>query len=247
MTCAPCASLPSLGMSLLRTAFQLILTMLGVIWLDPISAPLAILGTLFFVGLSFASRPLLEERDLRLRTHTGALSRFYLDALLGLVPVRTHGAERAMRRQHETQLYEWVRTGRENYGMASILQAVGALLYSAFAILIMFNYLSQGGEAGEILLLFYWTLSLPALGQSLANGVQQYPMQRNLVLRLLEPLSAPDEEEAWTAQPVETPDSAPLSRRQTRIPSSTRRTGEHRHPGCDPAGWRACHPGRRRL
>lgn len=193
-------SLPNLGVSLLRTAFQLVLTMIGVIWLDPISAPLAIVGTVFFIGLSFASRPLLEERDLRLRTHTSALSRFYLDALLGLVPVRTHGAERAMRRQHETQLYEWVRTGRENYSLAAILQALGALLYSAFAILIIVNYLLKGGDVNEILLLFYWTLNLPALGQSLADSVQQYPMQRNLVLRLLEPLSAPDEEEAWVAQ-----------------------------------------------
>jgi ATP-binding cassette subfamily B protein len=196
-------SLPNLGVGLLRTGFQLILTMIGVIWLDPISAPLAILGTAFFVGLSFASRPLLEERDLRLRTHTGALSRFYLDALLGLVPVRTHGAERAMRRQHETQLYEWVRTGRESYNLASILQALGALMYSAFAILIIVNYLLKGGDVNEILLLFYWTLSLPALGQSLADLIQQYPMQRNLVLRLLEPLTAPDEEEAWAAQPIE--------------------------------------------
>jgi ABC-type bacteriocin/lantibiotic exporter with double-glycine peptidase domain len=202
-------SLPNLGVGLIRTGFQLILTMIGVIWLDPISAPLAILGTVFFVGLSFASRPLLEERDLRLRTHTGALSRFYLDALLGLVPVRTHGAERAMRRQHETQLYEWVRTGRETYNLAGILQAFGALMYSAFAILIIVNYLLKGGDINEILLLFYWTLSLPALGQSLANSIQQYPMQRNLVLRLLEPLSAPEEEEAWVARAaVETDDVA---------------------------------------
>jgi ATP-binding cassette subfamily B protein len=104
-------SLPGLAVSVLRTSFQLILTMIGVIWIDPPSAPLAITGTVFFVALSFLSRPLLEERDLRLRTHTGALSRFYLDSLLGLIPVRTHGAERSMRRQHETQLYEWVRTG----------------------------------------------------------------------------------------------------------------------------------------
>lgn len=192
--------LPNLGVSLLRTGFQLILTMLGVIWLDPISAPLAIIGTLFFIGLSLASRPLMEERDLRLRTHTGALSRFYLDSLLGLVPVRTHGAERAMRRQHETQLYEWVRTGRDNLGLAAVLQAVGALMYSAFAILIIINYLLKGGDVNEILLLFYWTLSLPALGQRLVDGIQQYPMQRNLVLRLLEPLSAPDEEMAWNSQ-----------------------------------------------
>ncbi|OGO36039.1 MAG: hypothetical protein A2W35_15145 [Chloroflexi bacterium RBG_16_57_11] len=196
-------TLPNLGVSLLRTGFQLILTMIGVIWLDPISAPLAILGTLFFVGLSFASRPLMEERDLRLRTHTGALSRFYLDSLLGLVPVRTHGAERAMRRQHEAQLYEWVRTGRENIGLGSVLQAIGALLYSAFAILIILNYLLKGGDVNEILLLFYWTLSLPALGQRLADSIQQYPMQRNLVLRLLEPLSAPNEEAAWTSQTVD--------------------------------------------
>ena len=56
--------LPSLGFNLLRTGFQLILTTIGVIWLDPQSAPLAILGTLFFIGLTFLTRPLLEERGL---------------------------------------------------------------------------------------------------------------------------------------------------------------------------------------
>jgi ATP-binding cassette subfamily B protein len=191
--------LPGLGMNLLRTGFQLILTTLGVIWLDPISAPLAILGTIFFVALSFLTRPLLEERDLRLRTHIGALSRFYLDALLGLVPVKTHGAERAMRRQHEMQLFEWGRTSREFHNMASLIQSFGVLFYSGFAIAIVINYLSKGGQSGEILLLFYWTLSLPALGQSLADLIAQYPMMRNRMLRLLEPLGAPDEEEAWLA------------------------------------------------
>lgn len=191
-------NLPSLGVGILRSAFQLLLTLLGVIWLDPISAPFAILGTAFFVGISLLARPLLEERDLRLRTHTGALAHFYLDALLGLTPVRTHGAERAMRRRHEAQLYEWVRTGRENYTLSALLQGVGAFFYSVFAIIIILNFLSKGGQPGQILLLFYWTLSLPALGQGLAAGLQQYPMQRNLILRLLEPLGAPDEEAAWS-------------------------------------------------
>jgi ABC-type bacteriocin/lantibiotic exporter with double-glycine peptidase domain len=190
-------SLPNLGFGLMRTAFQLILTALGVIWLDPISAPLAIAGTLFFFGLSFLTRPVLEERDLRLRTHIGALSRFYLDALLGLVPVKTHSAERAMRRQHEAQLYEWVRANRDYFNLASLVQSFGTLLYSVFAVLIVVNYLAKGGQPNEILLLFYWTLSLPTLGQTLANQIQQYPMLRNRVLRLLEPLGAPDEEDIW--------------------------------------------------
>jgi ATP-binding cassette subfamily B protein len=190
-------AMPNLGFSLLRTGFQLVLTALGVIWLDPVSAPFAILGTVFFIAFSLLTRPLLEERDLRLRTHVGALSRFYLDALLGLMPARTHGAERAMRRQHEVQLYEWVQTGREYHRWASYIQSFGALFYSLFAILIVVNSVRQGVYAGEVLLLFYWTLRLPALGENLATQIQNYPMLRNRMLRILEPLGAPDEERVW--------------------------------------------------
>jgi ATP-binding cassette subfamily B protein len=208
-------TLPSLGFSLLRQTFQIILTTIGVIWLDPISAPLAILGTIFFVGISYITNPLMEERDLRMRTHTGGLSRFYLDGLLGLIPARAHSAERAMRRQHEGLLVEWVRSGREYYRWGAGIQAVGTLLYSAFVLLIVLNYISKGGEANEILLLFYWTLNLPIQGQALADQLRQYPMMRNRVLRLLEPLSAPDEEEAGSAagqaQPSEPVQESPLA------------------------------------
>lgn len=192
--------LPSLAVNLIRTTFQLFLTTLGVIWLDPISAPIAILATAFFIGISFLTRPLLDERDLRLRTQTGGLSRFYLDGLLGLIPARTHGAERAMRRQHEGQLVDWVRSSREYVRVGALVQTAGAVLYSIFAIWLVMNYVSKGGNPGEILLLFYWTLNLPILGQSLADLVQQFPLQRNRVLRLLEPLSAPDEIESFEGQ-----------------------------------------------
>jgi ATP-binding cassette subfamily B protein len=201
--------LPSLGFNFLRTIFQLILTTIGVIWLDPLSAPLAIIGTIFFTALTFLTRPLLEERDQRLRTHIGALSRFYLDALLGLVPAKTHAAERSFRRQHETHMHEWFRTGREYANISTVIQSVGALLYTAFSVLIVINYISQGGEPNEILLLFYWTLTLPTLGQSLALQVQQYPMMRNRVLRVLEPLSSPDEEEIWFHQREKQPAVTP--------------------------------------
>ena len=51
------------------------------------------------------------ERDLRVRSHMGALSRYYLDALLGLVAIRAHGAERSVRREHEGLLLEWASAG----------------------------------------------------------------------------------------------------------------------------------------
>jgi ATP-binding cassette subfamily B protein len=185
--------MPNLAVNLLRTGFQLILTTLGVIWLDPLSAPFAILATIFFVGISFLSRPLLNERDLRLRTQVGGLSRFYLDSLLGLTPARTHSAEHAMRRQHESQLVDWIASNREYHRIFALVQGAGGLLYALLAIGLVYNYIARDGEPNEILLLFYWTLNLPALGQTLAELAQQFPLQRNRILRLLEPLSAPDD------------------------------------------------------
>ncbi len=187
-------NLPNLAVNLLRVGFQLLFTTLGVIWLDPLSAPIAILATVLFVGISFLTRPLLDERDLRLRTQVGGLSRFYLDGLLGLIPARTHSAERAMRRQHEGQMVDWIKTSHEMYRMIAIVQASGAILYSFFAIWLVYNYIAKGGAPNEILLLFYWTLNLPALGQQFAQNIQQFPLQRNRLLRVLEPLGAAEAE-----------------------------------------------------
>ena len=205
-------SLPMLGVDLLRLTFQIILTTVGVIWLQPGSAPLAMLATLSFMGLSWLINPIMEERDLRLRSHTGALSRFYLDALLGLVPLRLHGAERAFRREHESLLVEWWRAGLDFSRMAVVLRGLSALLFSAFAVWITFAYIRQGGEARGVLLLFFWVLSLPMLGQNLAQTAQQYPMLRNRVLRILEPLGAPDEveDDPPTTRPEEVLASGPL-------------------------------------
>ncbi|MEI7988163.1 MAG: ATP-binding cassette domain-containing protein [Chloroflexota bacterium] len=187
-------TLPEMGVTFLRTFFQLIFTTIGIIWLDPISAPLSIIATSFFIFLTIATKPFLDERDLRARTHLGALDRFYLDSLLGLIPIRTHGAERAMRREHENLLVEWVHASLESLEIGRIIQAVSAVSYSIFAVWILFNFISQGGNTQGILLLFYWTLNLPSLGQNLVLLVQQYPMQRNSMLRVLEPLTAPDED-----------------------------------------------------
>lgn len=189
-------ALPALGVEASRLFFQLVLTSAGVIWLQPASASLAVLSALAFVALSWAAYPALEERDLRLRSHLGGLSRFYLDALLGLIPLRMHGAERGFRRQHESLLVEWVRAGFDFERAAVALQGAGAVLYSGFAVWMLFDYVAKGGEVGGVLLLFYWTLNLPKLGQTLVESVQRYPTLRNRVLRMLEPLGAPDEDEA---------------------------------------------------
>lgn len=42
-----------------------------------------------------------------------------------------------------------------------------------------------------MLLLAYWALNLPVLGEEIGRLVRQYPLLRNVTLRLLEPLGAP--------------------------------------------------------
>jgi ATP-binding cassette subfamily B protein len=202
-------NIPALATHLLMTFFQLVLTVIGVSWLQPRSALLAMLITLAFMGLAWGTQRVLAEQDLRLRAHTSALSRFYLDAMLGLIPLRTHSAERAFRREQESLLVEWMRAGLDLSRAAVLLQGVGALLYSGFAVWVVFDYVRQGGATGGVLLLFYWTLNLPALGQTLVQQLQQYPMLRNALLRILEPLGAPDESSQGVEEPDTPPEEAP--------------------------------------
>src|ERR1700733_13252402 len=130
------------------------------------------------------------ERDLRLRTHAGALTHFYLDALLGLVAIHTHGGQPAVRREHESLLTEWARAGLNLQRAVLSLETLQFLAGFGLAIWLLASHLGRNGEAGAVLLLAYWALNLPALGQEVAIIAWQYPSYRNVTLRLLEPLGA---------------------------------------------------------
>ena len=145
--------------------------------------------------IPLAAQPAVAERDLRMRNHAGALGRYYLDALLGLVAVRTHGAEPALAREHEDRLREWVRAARAALRAALGAEAVQALVGFGLATWLLADHFARTGahDAGAGLLAVYWALSLPMLGYELALYVQQVPAQRSLTLRLVEPLGAPEE------------------------------------------------------
>src|SRR5208337_4565108 len=71
------------------------------------------------------------------------------------------------------------------------------------------SHLARGGEPGAVLLLVYWALNLPALGQEVALIAWQYPAYRNVTLRLLEPLGAL--EQRMPAVAAGAPLAAPIS------------------------------------
>lgn len=186
-------AVPGLGLSFLRSSFGLLFTTAGIGWLDPGLLPYAALAAVVSVALPLVTSPILSERDMRTRTHQGALSRFYLDALLGLTAVRTHGAEPAVRRQHEGLLTAWTRAGLELQAAAVAIEGLSALVGFGLAGLLLGTHLADHGAGGAMLLLAWWALSLPSHGQGVAQAVRQYPAVRNITLRMLEPLRAPED------------------------------------------------------
>ncbi|MCH9685309.1 MAG: ATP-binding cassette domain-containing protein [Deltaproteobacteria bacterium] len=186
--------LPALGEQVLRTTATAILTVAGVAWLDPGAALFAGGGALVLLAVVLGALPILRERDLRFRTHGGALSRVYLDALQGLWPIRAHGAARAVRREHERLLIEWMRAGVALVRASVTVEVLQGLVGAAAVIFVVTRHSLEAGEVGAMLLLIYWSMQLPALGQQLGTLLRQYPGHRSRAVRLLEPLGAADHE-----------------------------------------------------
>jgi ABC-type bacteriocin/lantibiotic exporter with double-glycine peptidase domain len=203
--------LPELGGQLLRYSFEIVFTTLGIIWIDPASAPVALLAAFAALTIPLASQPLLMERDLRLRTHAGALTHFYLDALLGLVAIHTHGGQPAMRREHESLLTEWARAGLNLQRAVLSLETLQFLAGFGLAIWLLASHLARGGEAAPALLLVYWALNLPALGQEVAIIAWQYPSYRNVTLRLMEPLGALEQRASTSVAPARSDAAASIT------------------------------------
>jgi ATP-binding cassette subfamily B protein len=187
--------LPGLAFQFVQALCDLALTFVAMMLIAPASAGWAIAVIVAAMAIPAIAQPMLNERDLRLRSHGGALHGFYLDALLGLAPIRAHRAQAAISRQHESLLVEWARAAKglaqysiaaEGLQMLACTSLVGALLLSHFA--------GQGAVHGSDLLLVFWALKLPGSADRLSGIARRYPGLRNALLRQMEPLSAPEEE-----------------------------------------------------
>jgi ATP-binding cassette subfamily B protein len=186
-------TLPQLGLHIAFASMELIATTVGLVWLDRRHAAIAVAAGLLGVMVPLVLLPPVLERDMRLQSHAGALMRFYLDALLGLVAVRAHGAERSLRREHEALLVEWTKTSRALVGAAVMVETVQAVSGLLLAGWLLIANLEGAADPGGALLLAFWALNLPIIGQDIALAVRQYPLLRNRTLRLFEPLGARDD------------------------------------------------------
>ena len=186
--------LPEFAGLFVRLTASLIFAAAGIAWFYPGAALPAVLAVIVAVGVPLLFQPALASRDLRFREFSGALSRFYLDALLGLRPIQAHGAAGTLRTLHSEQLGQWAEAGlrlQSVFVRAEVLQM--AVTYMPVIALVYREALRTSSPAG-LLLLAYWAVSIPTLGQELASIAWDMPALRNTLWRLLEPLGAPEEE-----------------------------------------------------
>ncbi len=189
--------LPDQARQLLSALCQLAFTGAGIIWLEPRTAPFVLPAMAAAILPVFGAQSLLVERDLRTRTHSAALTRFYLDAMLGLFAIRAHNAERTVRQEQEKLLGEWAEAALRLQRAVVSVEAVQLALTFGLIIVLLLTRPLEGIAVGQVLLIAYWALNLPVLGQQIATLARQYPAYRNLTLRVLEPLGAPEEHDAF--------------------------------------------------
>ncbi len=195
-------NLPDTAAHALRSALTLLVTAGAIAWIAPACGALALLAAALAVGVPLLIRRFATEQSLRMQTHAGALGRFYLDALTGLVAMRAHGAERAVAREHEGLLVEWARAAKALHGTVSLARALQLLLTMALSVSVVVCFVACGGESRMLLLVAYWALRLPQAGQELATSLAAYPSARNAAVRLFEPLGAAEIEEADVPSPA---------------------------------------------
>ncbi len=161
-----------------------------VAWLSPANAALAVVSSALALALPWALRRLPSETSVRLRTQATTLDRFYLDALRGVVPIRVHGAERAVAREHEGLLVEWARSGRALAKETEATSALQASIGTALAVLIVARFASEEAALASLALLAFWVLRIPAAGQEVALALAGWREMRVTLTRLLSPLHA---------------------------------------------------------
>jgi ABC-type transport system involved in cytochrome bd biosynthesis fused ATPase/permease subunit len=197
--------LPALAAELVTLGTQLLLLPLVIGLIEPASAVPAAVTAVAATAVGFLLVPVQAERDLRQRNHVGALARCYLDALAGLVAIRAHRAEGVLVAEHSGLLGRWAAAVRGVHRAALTAElAQGAVGLAGVAWLL-------GSAAGRVtdpatfLLLAYWAVGLPMLGQQAGALARRYPAYRSAAVRVLEPLTGPLDPEG----PDDPPDDPP--------------------------------------
>ncbi len=185
--------LPFYASELLHIAIQFLMTVIGLFLLDWLSALLTFIKLFLPFATMYISGYIGSEAQ-RTRIYLGFLSRFYLDAMQGLVAIRTHGAEQATRREYEALLGKWVQSNINVYLGEWWFNTIGTALSYGMTALVIFLYVVRDRDPANLLLLTYWSVNLESLRGPLIFLTISYLFDQWKATRFLQLLEAPTEE-----------------------------------------------------
>lgn len=173
-----------------RNVLMLLATTLALLWLFPEGAfPIVALALVSLVVPHFG-RSTLAEVNVRLHAHNATLGSFYLDALVGTTAISDHGAERAVRSEHEERLKEWAATARSAFRRSVGVESFQDLSGNAAAAAVVVYFITRHDDTARLLLVAFWALQIPQSGRNLALAQLGLQSLRGLALRMVSPLSA---------------------------------------------------------
>lgn len=184
--------IPALYGAIWRYGLELAMVVFAIGLIDPLAALPAMLGAAVVCAVPALASPLLTERERAAREHKGAVSRLFLDALLSAWTVRAHVADGVLRVEHEKMMVAWATSARLRVSTQIGVDTLSTLAGIALAAAVLAVHTSRAGWTGAALLLVWWSLLLPSLGERINTVFRAIPEARNIALRLLEPLSGPE-------------------------------------------------------
>jgi len=179
-------TLPVLIAQGVTISLEVLSTAAALIWAVPGAWGIALALTAATLFVPLFAQGLFFEPDMRVQTHAGALSSFILNALLGLTPIRIHGAERSLRRGQEALLVEWTKARYWLQGLSVSFEGVLMVASYGLVVLLVYTYLHTSERASLVLLVVFWALRFPILGQRLLVLTRSFPSTMNRVRRLLD-------------------------------------------------------------
>ena len=187
---------PALAYQVVRSASELLFYVVGLVLLSPHNGWLVGTIVLISFGAPFLVKGMAAEQDLRVRTLLGALTNSYQDAMVGHAALLAHTAQRLVRREHERLLETWAGATWAFWRTVILTDAVQITLSAALVSLVIARHAALGSLGPELLLVAYWAFNLILSSRDLMIIVFEWPSRRSTLLRLLEPLTAPEDPQA---------------------------------------------------
>ena len=194
-------TLPALIAQVLTISLELLATTAALIWAAPGAWSIVLALSAATLLLPLIAQKVFLEPDMRVQSQTGALSKFILDALVGLTPILVHGAERSLRRSQETLLVGWTRSRYWLQALSVGFEGVLMLVSYGLVVWLVYSYLAGNERASLVLLVVFWALRFPILGQRLLILSRAFPSAMNKVRRLLDIIGAVKDEPAHRQTP----------------------------------------------